>query len=45
MEILLATGFGLLFLATLCLPWINLIRINSLRDEVDALKTQVLLLV
>jgi uncharacterized membrane protein len=40
MEILLALGFGFLFLASLFLPWINRSRINDLRDEVQSLKKQ-----
>jgi uncharacterized membrane protein len=40
MEILLALGFGFLFLATIFLPWINRKRIQELREEVNNLKGQ-----
>ncbi|TAF39880.1 MAG: DUF2339 domain-containing protein [Alphaproteobacteria bacterium] len=40
MEILLALGFGFLFLASLVLPWINRSRIQALREEVDTMKGQ-----
>jgi uncharacterized membrane protein len=41
MGIILAIGFGFLFLASLVLPWINRSHIQKLRAEVDALNALV----